>query len=45
MEPSDSELEEIGRLVKEGFTSGIINGDEDHRILWNIEIVFIQEDI
>ena len=42
MKPSDWELEEIAKLVKEGFTSGILDGDEDHRLIWNIEIEIIE---
>ena len=36
-------LEEIGRLVKDGFTSGILDDGETGRIVWNINIEKVGE--
>jgi len=34
----ETDNEEIARLVKEGFTSGILDNEEGYRISWNLNV-------
>lgn len=36
MELSQEQLDELARLIKEGFTSGRIDGEDGIKVAWNL---------